>query len=132
MKFVQKSVAVSVVLFTTFLFTITARASQAADEQVTIVSHVDIKPDYAFPHAYEMSARILRAERAATQHDAGMVSYQLFQETASPNHFTIVETWSSSKSYALHEGSDHTVKFRNDIQPLLGSPFDARVHHSFQ
>jgi quinol monooxygenase YgiN len=108
-----------------------ASHSQKAGGPMTIVSHVDIKPDYALPHASERSAAILRAERAATKQDQGLIAYELLQETESPNHFTIVETWADAKAQATHEGSEHTVKFRNEIQPLLGGPFDSRVHMQF-
>ncbi len=61
------------------------------------------------------------------------ISSRLQEESGKlPNHFTIVETWRDEKAYARHVGSDHTVKFRQDIQPFLGSPFDSRIHHQFQ
>jgi quinol monooxygenase YgiN len=75
------------------------------------------------PKAQENSARLFRAETAATKRDPGIVSYVVLQETQAPNHFTIVETWRDAKAYAPHPGSDHTVKFRQDLQLYLGSPF---------
>jgi hypothetical protein len=29
-------------------------------------------------------------------------------------------------------GSKHTVQFRDEIQPFLGSPFDSRIHRQFR
>ncbi len=95
-------------------------------------SHVDIKPDAYMPQAEENAARLFRAETVATKQEPGLVSYVVLQETDATNHFTIVETWRDAKAYARHVGSDHTVKFRQDIQPFLGSPFDSRIHHQFR
>ena len=113
---------------------LTASALSPADnaEPVTIVSHVDIKPDAYLPQAEEKSRMLFRAETASTRHDAGLVSYEIFQEVSAPNHFTIVETWRDNRAYDMHVGSDHTVKFREQIQPFLGSPFDSRIHHQFR
>jgi quinol monooxygenase YgiN len=131
MKFGSKSFAVMFVVVSALLFVANSHADEKV-EQVTIVSHVDIKPDGYMPQAEENSARLFRAETAATKQDPGLISYIVLQETSATNHFTIVETWCDAKAYARHVGSDHTVKFREDIQPFLGSPFDSRVHHEFQ
>ena len=93
---------------------------------------MDIKPDAYMPQAEENSWRLFRAETAATKRDAGLVSYVVLQGIGSANHFTIVETWHDAKAYEMHVGSEHTVRFRDEIQPFLGSPFDSRIHHQFR
>ena len=99
---------------------------------VTLVSHIDAIPDAYVPQSEEKSWGFLRTEMAATKADKGLVSYIVLRQTDGPNHFTIVETWDSYASLAAHQGSAHTVKFRADIQPYLGSPFDARLHQVFE
>lgn len=131
MKYGSKPFVVMLAMAGAFLFVANSRADEKA-EPVTIVSHVDIKPDAYLPQAEENSARLFRAEIAATKQDPGLVSYVILQETAAPNHFTIVETWRDANAFARHVGSEHTVKFRQDIQPYLGSPFDSRIHHQFR
>jgi quinol monooxygenase YgiN len=79
----------------------------------------------------ENAGRLLRSQAAPTQHDAGLISYTVLQQNGASNHFTIVETWRDTRSYELHQGVDHTVEFRKDIQPFLGGPFDSREHHLF-
>jgi quinol monooxygenase YgiN len=101
--------------------------AEAKDEPVTVVSHVDVLPDSYRPWSQNSAAQLFRAEIAASRKDKGMVSFGVFQETGVPNHYTIVETWHDAKDYFLHVGSPHTVQFRQKIQPLLGSPFDART-----
>jgi quinol monooxygenase YgiN len=109
-----------------------AREAPTRGEPITIVSHVAIKPDGYMPQAEGNSWRLFRAETAATKRDAGLVSYVVLQEIGSTNHFTIVETWRDAKGYETHAGSKHTVRFRDEIQPFLGSPFDSRIHYQFR
>jgi hypothetical protein len=37
-----------------------------------------------------------------------------------------------AKNYEMHEGADHTLKFRKAIQPFLDGPSDSRKHHPFR
>jgi quinol monooxygenase YgiN len=104
---------------------ITICAAQTKSQPATIVTHVDIIPDAYKPQSEENAARLLRSQRAATQHDADLISYVVLQQNGASNHFTIVETWRNTRSYELHQGADHTVEFRNQIQPFLGGPFDS-------
>ena len=131
MKFGSKSFAIVFAVVSALLLVVNLHANEKV-EPVVIVSHVDIKPDAYMPQAEENSARLFRAETAATKQDPGIVSYAVLQEAQAPNHFTIVETWHDEKAYARHVGCDHTVKFRQDIQPFLGSPFDSRIHRQFR
>ena len=116
---------------TAFTYPISICTAQTNSEPVTIVSHVDIIPDAYKPLSEENAARLLRSQKAETQHDAGLVSYVVLQQIGANNHFTIVETWRDSRSYEMHQGADHTVMFRNQIQTYLGGPIDSREHHEF-
>ncbi len=131
MKFGSKTFAVIFAVLSPLLLVVNSFAEEKV-EPITIVSHVDIKPDAYMPQAEESSGRLFRAETAATKQDPGLVSYVVLQEIGSTNHFTIVEIWADAKAYARHVGSDHTVRFRQNIQPFLGSPFDSRIHHQFR
>ena len=115
--------------FTVSMLPVTICAAQTTNEPVTIVSHVDIVPDAYKPLSEENAARLFHSEATATKHDAGLISFALLQENGLSNHFTILETWRDTRSYEMHQGADHTIKFRKDIQPFIGSPFDAREDH---
>lgn len=107
-------------------------AAQTKNDPLTIVSHVDIVPDAYKPQSKETAVKLLRSQAAATQHDAGLLSYVVLQQNGASNHFTIVEAWRNTRSYEMHQGADHTVQFRKDIEPFLGGPFDSREHHLFR
>lgn len=126
MKIRSKLFVRMLVLVSSLLLVVSSYA-ETKGEPITVVSHVDIIPDAYMAGAEDNAARLFRAESAASHKDKGLVSYVVLQEVGLLNHFTIVETWHDAKVYALHVGSPHTVQFRQRIQPLLGSPFDARM-----
>jgi quinol monooxygenase YgiN len=39
-----------------------------------------------------------------------------------------VEEWADQKAYDAHNSAPHTRQFRDLLQPMLGSPFDERLH----
>ena len=92
--------------------------AQAKSEPVTIVSHVDIIPDAYKLQSEENAARLLRGQKAESQHDDGLISYIVLQQSEASDHFTIIETWRDTRSYEMHQGADHTVEFRREIQPF--------------
>ena len=122
----------ALVTLTVSMQLVTMCAAQTKSEPVTIVTHVDIIPDAYMTQSEESAGKLLRSQAAATQHDAGLFSYTVLQQNGASNHFTIVETWRDTRSYERHQGIDHTVEFRKDIQPFLGGPFDSREHHLFR
>ena len=126
------NILAALVMLAVWIQPVTLCAGQTRNEPVTIVSHVDIIPDTYKAQAEENAARLLRSQAAATQHDAGLMSYVVLQQNGASNHFTIIETWRDTRSYEMHQGADHTVEFRRQIQPFLGGPFDSREHHSFR
>ena len=131
MTLVFKSFAVALAILSS-VFLVPGLDAEDKSEPITIVSHVDIRPDAYMPQAEENSWRLFRSETAATKQDAGLVFYVVLQEIGGTNHFTIVETWRDAKAYEMHVGSKHTVRFRDEIQSFLGSPFDSRIHREFR
>ena len=105
MTFRSKFLATLVVLMVSAQ-PITICAAQTKSQAATIVTHVDIIPDAYKPQSEENAARLLRSQRAATQHDADLISYVVLQQNGASNHFTIVETLRDTRSYELHQGAD--------------------------
>ena len=44
------------------------------------------------------------------------------------NHFTVIETWRNQKALDAHAAAAHTRQYRDELQPMTGSPLDERVH----
>jgi len=88
---------------------------------VSVVADVDVTPD---PRVAEMLKRLAEASRK----EEGNVRFDVIQHTMRANHFTIVETWQSQKAFDAHVKAAHTKQYRDELQPLTGSPLDERVY----
>jgi quinol monooxygenase YgiN len=100
-----------------------ASGAVAAEEPLYVVTHVDVMPKFT------ADGRELLSQFAAdSRKDAGAVRIEVFEELGRPNHSTVVEVWESRKAYDDHLAADHTRAYRAKLQPMLGSPFDERLH----
>jgi quinol monooxygenase YgiN len=95
--------------------------SAAVKGAVSVVTHVDVSPD---PRVADMLKRLAESSR----HDAGNVRFDVLQHAVRGNHFTVVETWRNQKALDDHAAAAHTKRYRDDLQPLTGSPLDERVY----
>ena len=93
------------------------------DESICVVTHVDVIP----PSTAE-GRKLLQQFVTESRQDAGAVRIEVFEELGRPNHSTVVEVWKSRKAYEDHRATDHVKAYRARLQPMLGSPFDERLH----
>jgi quinol monooxygenase YgiN len=95
----------------------------AGRNAVIVVSHVDIggggKVDVA-----AMLTRLAEASRA----EPGCLRFDVTQHTARANHFTVVEVWADQQALDRHAAAAHTKQYRDEVQPVSGSPLDERVY----
>jgi quinol monooxygenase YgiN len=98
--------------------------NQPGREAVTVVAHVDVSQNPIVP---PMLTRLAETSRA----EAGNLRFDVYQHTMRANHFHIVETWSSQQALDAHVTAAHTRQYRDEIQPLTGSPLDERVYRAF-
>lgn len=90
---------------------------------VFVIVHIDVLPPG--------TVQTVNALQAVAQHarsESGCIKFQVLQQIGRPNHFTLVEEWASQGAYDADIGSPETRDFREKLQPLLGSPFDERLH----
>ncbi|HWF39279.1 MAG TPA: antibiotic biosynthesis monooxygenase [Candidatus Acidoferrales bacterium] len=102
----------------------TASHAQAPGDKLYVVTHVDLTPNNV-----EDGTKLLQQFAADSRHDPGVVRFELLEDNDRHNHFTLVEVWENFKAFEAHEAAEHTKIFREKLQPMLGSPFDERLHH---
>jgi quinol monooxygenase YgiN len=71
---------------------------------------------------------ILHQFAAESRKDPGCVSFQVLQEPQRRNHFTLVQVWRDEDAFIAHEAASHARATREKLQPILGGPFDQRLH----
>jgi len=97
----------------------------ATGRAVSVISHVDVSPD---PRVAPMLVRLAAAARG----EPGNLRFDVMQHTMRANHFTIVETWRTQEALDAHVAAAQTRQYRDDLQPLTGSPLDERVYKAVE
>lgn len=107
-----------------------AMAQQPAKDaggSVYVISFVDATPNFAMD-----CAKLLVQFAAESKKDPGVVRFDVLRQDSRGNHYLISEAWRSRKDFEAHSAADHTKQFREKLQPMLGSPYDERVHTMLQ
>lgn len=104
-------------------------ATAQSAKNLYVVTHVDI---IAPGGKLDEPLALLREFAADSRKDPGVMRFELLQQDNRHNHFTIVEVWQTRDAFEAHSAADHTKRFREKIQPMLGSPFDERLHNLLQ
>jgi quinol monooxygenase YgiN len=108
-----------------FIQTACAQKATSADasKNVYIVTHIDVMPKFS-----DDAAKAIQKYAAGSRKDKGAISVQGLVQDGRPNHFSIVEIWQSREAFEAHAGQAHSREFREALQPMLGAPFDERLH----
>lgn len=96
---------------------------QATQDMVYVVTFVDI-----IPTNREAGTKAVRQYVADTRKDPGIVRVEAVAQSNRENHLVVFEVWQDQKAFEAHEAAPHTKQFRATMVPLLGSPFDQRLH----
>lgn len=71
---------------------------------------------------------LIKEQTAASKQENGNLRFEGLQRLNRPNHFVILETWADPETRAAHAAAEHTVAFRNALEPMLYAPYDERPH----
>jgi quinol monooxygenase YgiN len=98
--------------------------SNASDAgSVYVLTHVDLigaKKDEGLAAIKQLSIN--------SAQDAGILRYDVLQQSSRPNHLTLVEIWRGRAALEKHEEAAHTRKFREVLLPMSGSLYDQRLY----
>ena len=99
----------------------------ASHDRIYVVSHVDL-----IPPQKDAGTKLVQQYVADTRKDPGLVRIEAGYEIARGNHISIVEVWQNRKAFDEHVAAQHTRQFRQQVDPMLGSPYDERLHQSLE
>ncbi len=69
----------------------------------------------------------LTALVAPTQKDPGYIAYDLYESTARPGEFVLVEAWESRELLASHLDTPHLNDFKAKAPGLLAAPMSVKL-----
>lgn len=93
------------------------------DSTAFVVTYIEVSPS-----SVEQAEVLIAAEVEAGRGDAGNLLLEALQRIDRPNHFVLLETWTSLEAQQTHRESARTTAFRDALAPLLYSPYDERLH----
>lgn len=99
------------------------RKSESRKASIYVLTHVDVMPEHL-----EDCLALLKTMSIDTSGDQGNISYEVLQQPALPNHFTVVEAWTSRKALDEHIMAAHTRAFRKTLSPMAGALYDQRFY----
>jgi quinol monooxygenase YgiN len=100
-------------------------AAEPTGRSVFVISHVDVTPD---PKIAGMLKELAEKSRL----EEGSVRFDVLAHTMRSNHFEVIETWQNQRALDNHAAAAHTRKYRDDVQPALGSPLDERIYKTIE
>jgi quinol monooxygenase YgiN len=108
-----------------FYKTLTTAPEVASTDRKTVyvIAHVDVAPN---PQVAVLLQRLADASRK----EPGNLRFDVVQHTMRANHVTVIERWRNQQSLDSHVAAAHTRQYRDELQPLTGSPLDERVYTS--
>jgi quinol monooxygenase YgiN len=118
LKFLATSAAISIAL---------SLPTVANEQPLIYVINIDIMPSFT-----SEASKLLKTYRANSTKEKGARRIELLQRLEHGNHFALIEEWSTQADYDAHLSTEETRNFRTKLQPMLGAPFDERVHHTFE
>jgi quinol monooxygenase YgiN len=125
----MKIVAISMAIVATLSLAVisSSRAQQPAATPggaVYVATFIDLTP----PNA-AAGTRAVQQYVVDSRKEPGNVRIEAVVQSNRQNHLVVFEVWRDQKALDTHEASAGTKDFRTKMQPLLGSPFDQRLHH---
>jgi quinol monooxygenase YgiN len=106
-----------------FLLILVLAGAAWAQSAVYVVTHIDLMPT-----GTENGVAALKVFAAETLKEPGCTRFEILQQAGRPNHLTLVGIWKDQKAFDTHDSSSYTKTFREKMQPLIGSPWDERLH----
>jgi quinol monooxygenase YgiN len=86
--------------------------------------HVDI----GMRSGLEAVEEALRSLVAGSASNTGTIELVALKDERRPNHFEVVGRFSSEAAYHAHQVGEPNLAFRRSIGPILGSPYEDRLH----
>lgn len=93
------------------------------DGEIYVLTHVDIAP-----RGVEQGLELIEALITASRQEPGAVDIGLIVQDSRQNHMALFEVWSSATAHEAHISSSHAMRFRQEMQPRIGSLYDERLY----
>ena len=91
--------------------------------EIEVVTHIDVIPTFL-----DQAKPLILQFVSDSANDPGVREFLLVSWDDITNHFQLIERYDTRRSFDLHVSAQHSVSFRNALQPFIGAPYDERVY----
>jgi len=102
-------------------------SSSNRERALYVVTHVD----FVGPKK-DVGLAAIKQLGAVSAKEAGVLRYDVLQQISRPNHVTLVEIWPGKAALEAHERAEHTRKFRDELLPIGGSPYQEQLYRAMK
>jgi quinol monooxygenase YgiN len=92
-----------------------------SEPQQFVVGYVEFKPANA-----RAGGDVLQQLEARAEDSAGVIRFDVLQQTDRPNFFALFEVWSNAQTFGDFQDSSETQAILAQLTPLLEAPLDQR------
>jgi len=98
--------------------------TEPSSGELYMVEHIDFLPMFA-----NIAQPAVRRLAESSAKEDGVLRYDIYQEPAHSNHFSVVAAWTSTKAFDTYETAPHTREFRAaTVMPARGNLYDQRLY----
>ena len=97
------------------------RSRHAESRQIFVITHVDVDPQFV-----GQALAVLDTFVSDSARDPEVQTFALLSQAPTLNHFQLIEVFANRQAFDAHVSAEHTLDFRNELQPFIGAPYDER------
>ena len=90
---------------------------------IVVAGSMPIKPEMR-----EEAIQAALAMAAATQQEAGCITYRFYSDLAAPNTFFVFEEWASEAHLAAHFQTPHMAEFNKKLPALMADSGEVKKY----
>jgi quinol monooxygenase YgiN len=106
---------------------LSVETAKPGKDPIFAITHVDVIPPQKDSGVFALQQLADESRR-----HAGNLSFDVFQQTNRPNHFTLVEAWANRGAFDLHQMQKETRDFRTKLATMTGALYDERLYKALK
>jgi autoinducer 2-degrading protein len=87
-----------------------------------LIVHVDVA---VLPEQGEAFLTATEENAAASRQEPGILRFDVLTDRADPTHVLLVEVYRDEEAAAAHKDTDHYLRWRNTVAPMMARPRQA-------
>ena len=98
-------------------------AGAAHAGEIEVVTHIDVIPTFLV-----QAQPLIQDFVSDSAADPGVREFLLVSWDGITNHFQLIERFQTGHMFDLHISAQHSIQFRDSLQPFIGAPYDERLY----